>query len=397
VLDALRKAHDLVAAQLKEADPDAYRAVDAVAIVAQLAELERLAAGGRLLFATRAAQSRRWREEGHSSPAHWMAATTGTGLAEAAAGLETSAALRHLPGTEEALRRGALSPAQVQLVTRAASSAPGAEGGLLAAAATGALSDLRRQAAAVVARAGTAEGEARRARALHHQRFLRTWSGPEGALQLRGQLTPEAGATLLGALAPLERARFAEARRSGERLGAGQGLADALLALATGAGEKKTRTGSKTTPSTAVVRVDAEALRRGHAEAGETCEIAGVGPVPVARVRALLPEAFVKIVFHEACDVTSVVHVGRAVPAPVQSALEERDRACVVPGCGRTLGLENHHYQEDYATSRVTSLDALARVCSFHHDRITYDGFHLTGGPGRWELRAPEVAVLDTG
>jgi len=36
-------------------------------------------------------------------------------------------------------------------------------------------------------------------------------------------------------------------------------------------------------------------------------------------------------------------------------------------------------------------------VCSFHHDRITYDGFLLRGGPGHWELSAPEVAILDTG
>ena len=398
MLDALRTAKDMVAAQLRAADPDALRSADAAEVLALFAEIERLGAAGRVLFSHRAAQSVRWREEGHSSAAHWMAATTGTGLGEAAAGLETSGALRNLPGTEEALREGRLSFSQARLVAQAASARPEAEGALLERAATDGLRGLREQAGAVLARVASARAEAERHRALHARRCLRTWRGPEGALHLRGELPPEAGATLLGALAPLERARFDEARRAGERLGPGQATADALVALAqAGPANNKTRTGAKTTPATVVLRVDAAARRRGHVSEDETCEIAGVGPVPVARVKALLPEAFVKVVVHEGCDVKSVVHVGRAVPAPVQSALEEGDRACVVPGCGRTLGLENHHWQQDYAVSRVTSVDSLARVCAFHHDRITYDGFLLTGGPGRWVLKAPAVAVLDTG
>ena len=397
MLEALRKARDLVAAQLRSSDPDAVRSADAVEVLALFAEIERLGAAGRLLFSHRAAQSPRWKEQGHTSAAAWMAELSGTGLGEAAASLETSAALRRLPGTEEAVRRGDLSSSQVRLVAQAAASSPAAEGSLLETAASGTMRELKHCAAAVISRAGSAAAEAERARALHNQRFLRTWSDPEGAFHLRGQLTPEAGATLLGALVPRERASFDEARRRGERLGAGQGLADALVSLAEGGPAKKTRTGSRTTPATVVLRVDATALARGHTEGEEVSEIAGIGPVPVARVKAILPEAFVKIVFHDALDVKSVVHVGRSVPAHVLSALEERDRACVVPGCGRTLGLENHHYREDYASSKLTSLDALARVCSQHHDRITYDGFVLRGGPGHWEFTAPEVAVFDTG
>lgn len=38
-----------------------------------------------------------------------------------------------------------------------------------------------------------------------------------------------------------------------------------------------------------------------------------------------------------------------------------------------------------------------ARVCSSHHDRITYDGFAPGGEPGAWEFKAPEVALFDTG
>ena len=45
-----------------------------------------------------------------------------------------------------------------------------------------------------------------------------------------------------------------------------------------------------------ICRVDYEALRRGFATAGETCDIAGVGPVSVETLRALLPEAVVALV-----------------------------------------------------------------------------------------------------
>ena len=36
-------------------------------------------------------------------------------------------------------------------------------------------------------------------------------------------------------------------------------------------------------------RVDAAALRRGHTEAGELCDVAGLGPIPVADLGSFLP------------------------------------------------------------------------------------------------------------
>jgi len=108
--------------------------------------------------------------------------------------------------------------------------------------------------------------------------------------------------------------------------------------------------------------------------------------VPVATVRRLLPESFVKILIKNGVDVLSVCHVGRLVSAHVQSALEERDPLCVVPRCGVGHGLENHHWMEDFSKSRTTSLEGLARVCSRRHDMISYEGFKLCGGRGNWEL-----------
>jgi len=114
--------------------------------------------------------------------------------------------------------------------------------------------------------------------------------------------------------------------------------------------------------ATVCIRVDAAALRRGHVEGGETCAIPGVGPVPVALAHRQLSDANVKLLGVDAVDVLSVCHVGRSVPAPVQSTLDERDPTCVVPGCDVAVGLENHHWDVPCAECGTSSVENLARV-----------------------------------
>jgi hypothetical protein len=137
-----------------------------------------------------------------------------------------------------------------------------------------------------------------------------------------------------------------------------------------------------------VLRVDAAALRRGETEADEVCEIPGVGPVPLATANRMLGDAFVKIVVRDGVDVTGVCHVGRSVPAHLVSALAERDPTCVVPRCDATDRLENHH-RVAVIDSGPTELGNLVRICKWHHDMITYDGFTLTGGTEAWEWHPP--------
>lgn len=108
-----------------------------------------------------------------------------------------------------------------------------------------------------------------------------------------------------------------------------------------------------------------------------------------------LSDAHVKLLMVDGVDVKTVCHVGRSVPAHIQSALEERDRHCVVPGCDVSQGLESHHWDVPYAECGTSTLDGLARVCQVHHDLVSYDGYELTGGPGAWEMRAPPGGILD--
>jgi hypothetical protein len=38
----------------------------------------------------------------------------------------------------------------------------------------------------------------------------------------------------------------------------------------------------------------------------------------------------------------------------------------------------------------VTKLDALARLCRFHHAQKTHEGYRLEGGPGHWRWLKPD-------
>ena len=136
------------------------------------------------------------------------------------------------------------------------------------------------------------------------------------------------------------------------------------------------------------VRVDHTAFRRGHVEAGETCEIPGIGPIPVATARALAADAVISAVVADGVDVKAVAHLGRTIPAHVRTALIARDPACVVPGCHTRDGLEIDHIVA-FAAGGATCLANLCRLCRWHHYLKTHHGGRLTGGPGDWGWQLP--------
>jgi len=392
LLTSLEAARRDIARDLGDADPDRVTTAQAADLVTLCAEVERLVSAVRVLFSHRAAQSTRWRDEGHRSAASWMAETSGNGVGHALDALETSSVLATLPETADALRRGELSHSQLKIIAGAAAQNPRTETELLRAAANHSLKGLKETAAAVRAGATSAEQEKARYRAIHAARYARHWADPDGAFRLDATLTPDAGAKLLSALNEEADFRFHEARKAQDHENPSAYSADALVALVTGepAGPASKDSGPSTAPrATVVIRVDARALRRGYAKAGEMCAIPGVGPVPVAEVRRQLSDAFVKIVVLDGKDVTTVCHVGRSISRHLQTALEERDPVCVVPRCDVAHGLQNHHWDVDYVDCKTSTLDNLARVCWWHHNVITYDGYELTGGPGSWEMRAP--------
>ena len=386
----LDEALETIRGVVAEVDPDRVTGEEASLVLERFVKLERAVDAGRLGFARRAAQCMTWREEGHRSAAAWLAQKAKISVGEAISTLDTAAKLPELPTTGEALRQGALSARQVDVIAGAASADPRSEADLIEAAGYLSLKGLQHRAALVKA---ATDDQAERVANIRRTRFLRHWLDPEGAFHLHAKLTPDSGADVVALVKG--RAMFVaeealKAKVPTEPQAAYE--ADALVALVTGDFRQDTfqgLIGGRRRSPTVVYHVNAESLRRGRVAAGEVCEVRGVGVVPLAVLEDVVGDATAKLVVKDGVDVTSVCHLGRTVPAPVETALEARDPVCVVPGCDVALSLEIDHWQIPFARGGPTALWNLARICRFHHQMKTYEGYQLRGGPGRWEWVPP--------
>ena len=95
-----------------------------------------------------------------------------------------------------------------------------------------------------------------------------------------------------------------------------------------------------------MIRLDYDALVRGAIDGEETCEIAGLGPIPVRIARELLGDAILKLVITKGVDVANVTHLGRSVTVAQQVALWWQSPECTRLGCTRTQRLENDHRED---------------------------------------------------
>ncbi|HEV3135691.1 MAG TPA: DUF222 domain-containing protein, partial [Acidimicrobiia bacterium] len=329
------------------------------------------------LGARRVEETNAWREGGQRSVAHWVAEATGETVGAAGRALETARALEHLPETDAAFRAGQLSSTQAAEITSAAGADPAAESGLLETATMTGVKGLRDRCREV--RAGAEADDAAWARRLHVERRAHEWTDPDGAYRLEARLAPDAGARISAAWnGHLERI-FRDARRAGRREPRAAYAADALVALA-GEGPCK--------PVEVRAVVDTSALARGHVEAGERCEITGVGPVPVTTARALLDDASVAVMMRDGDDITAVSRPTRTIPTKVRRALETRYPTCGVPGCANDQFLEIDHVVpvEDHGATEIANL---WRLCSHHHALKTYQGWKVVRVNGDRDLVPP--------
>ena len=284
-----------------------------------------------------------WRVGGSKNSAEWVALHTGAPIYEAQAVVILADQLRHLPQTVEAMNSGKISTAQAVEVARGATAEPHSEERLLNLAKSATVRTLRDEASRVIA---AAPDEVERHKRIHKNRSLKSWIDPDGAFNLKAHMTVANGALVMAALTPFQDEIFKAARKSGEHATPEAYAADALMALC--AAKTVGAQGSSATKPTRAnavmnIRIDIDALKRGHTEHGEICEIAGVGPIPVAAATEYLGEAFLKLLVIDGVDIKTVAHMGRAIPAPLRTALEERDRVCQVPTCDMSLGLEIDH------------------------------------------------------
>lgn len=386
-------------------DPNTIGLADVSGVFDDLVAMGKLVDGAITRLSARYEEAGRWKQHGAKSAADDIARRTGTGVGAAKKKLETSKRLKRLPKTDNAVREGELSDEQADAISGGADASPDDEDDLLDAAHKQPLHDLRR-------RAGDARGKAdrddtARRKRQHQLRRLSTWNDEDGMYNLRLTVVPEKGAEIDAALAPLIDQHFADARNAGrfeprERYAA-DAVADALTGASGGAARPTDGTLRPTEgPPTedlaprakapaarpdrkVIATIDLAALNRGHLEGEETCDIAGVGPVPVSVVRSMLSDAFLALVIKDGVDVLNVTHLGRQVTAHQRTALEARGYRCEVEGCGST-----HHLQLDHnlgwALTQTTELDDMSWLCGHDHDRKTRENLILVGPVGRRRL-----------
>ncbi|MGH9097451.1 MAG: DUF222 domain-containing protein [Acidimicrobiales bacterium] len=388
-LNLLERVADQLRTGLADFEPERMTGADAARMLAGFAEIEKLAAGGKLLAARRVESSNVWRRQGHRSAAAHVAEATGSGLGPAINALKAARCLGSLPATDDAMRNGRLSETQVKEIAGAAIVQPEAEQELVEAANKQPLNVLKLRCRRVKA-AGTDQRQAyekiRRSRYLHH------WTDDEGAVRFEARVTADEGARLAAAVKAETRRLAADARRAGCEDPARALAADALVGLACRWDTSEGPDSPSSGPATMVhVRVDHEALMRGHLEPGEICEIPGIGPIPVDVARRLAADSILSVLITDGVDVTSVAHAGRTIPGAIRTALIERDPVCVVPGCGIREGLEIDHLLP-FGNDGPTSLANLARLCHWHHYLKTHQRYRLARFGDQWEWQPPPVA-----
>ena len=139
----------------------------------------------------------------------------------------------------------------------------------------------------------------------------------------------------------------------------------------------------------AILRVDLSALIAGDTNPGETCEIAGLGPIAVSAARELLPDSILKLVITRGTDVINVTHLGRGPTTAQQVALLWSQPRCSVQGCNRHQHTQWDH-RTPWATQRETHLNNIDGLCHYHHQQKTLHGWALEPGTGPRQFLPPE-------
>jgi hypothetical protein len=324
---------------------------------------------------------------GASSAADFVAKETGTTSARASQTIKTGEGLRDNERTRLQATTGRLSSAQTAAITDALSVSPDREEHLLATAERSSLGGLRDQCAN--AKAANQDLTAIEKR-IHATRSLRRYVDADGAAHLHAVGTKASMSRLDAALAPLIDKRFEAARADDGREPFEAYAYDALLSLVDGTSVAEP-SGKERMRYLGVLRIDFEALIRGHVTADETCEIAGLGPISVETARELLGESILKLVITKGVDVLNVTHLGRGPNTAQKIALLWQQPICVRERCGRRARLEHDHgYGVEWAKTKHTRVDETERLCHADHFLKTVHGWALVEGTGTRPMVPPD-------
>jgi len=323
-----------------------------------------------------------WFGPGLRSCAHWLNWKCGIGLGAAREKVRVAHALKDLPQTSDAFRRGTISFSKVRAMTRVAT--PENEEYLLMIAWHGTASHMERLVRQYrkVKRIEALEAEEQR----HDLRSLDWHVDDDGSYVIRARLTPEQGERVVQAVEAamdeaLQERKDVSAETSDRpavdpasdpisqrRADALERVADAFFGNSeTVHGGDRCTINLHTTPDT---------LR----EDGETAEseLAGSASTSSARVSAETSRRLAcdcGVVHWNEDDEGATLNVGRrtrSIPPAIRRALQRRDYGCRFPGCTAHRFVDAHHIQH-WADGGETRLDNLVLLCRHHH-RLVHEG-----------------------
>jgi hypothetical protein len=147
--------------------------------------------------------------------------------------------------------------------------------------------------------------------------------------------------------------------------------------------------GAGRTNAKVIIRVDAPALRRCHTLPGETCDIAGYGPITIADLQELLPDAAIEVVITNGRDAFNVTSLTRHTTAHQQTVLDLLKIGCTTERCDGIGRLQIDH-RVDWHKIHVTELRNLDWLCPHCHDLKTTKGWLLEPGTGKRRMFPPD-------
>ncbi|MEZ0350842.1 DUF222 domain-containing protein [Mycobacterium sp. pR1184] len=116
-----------------------------------------------------------------------------------------------------------------------------------------------------------------------------------------------------------------------------------------------------------------------HVDVTQPAAALHLGPLLTDAEREYLTcDATGEVWFERDGEVIGAGRTTRLISRRLRRALEHRDRACVVPGCGATRGLQAHHVRH-WQDGGPTELSNLVLVCPYHHRLHHQGGITLTG------------------
>jgi hypothetical protein len=136
-----------------------------------------------------------------------------------------------------------------------------------------------------------------------------------------------------------------------------------------------------------VILVDGIALKRGYAAPGETCEIPGVGTIPVSWIHQLLPTAHAEMLIHDSVDIQAYATATRHRTRPVDLGVRVRDRDCNAGPCHHPVAEIDHRVP--FADTHDTSMTNLGGFCARDHRDKTHHGGHLERHDTDWHWWPP--------